>query len=205
MRELIEKHIRPLLRAFVDGLVGDPRGVALQISTAVYALIVLVVALLLLGVLPIPGREQTGALPVIPGATPSGQVLELSRQLRLEDVEGEGAARLGDLSNLEPATRVWLDEQVCKASFSDRRQRQARAWRVEQNPGLCTGIDNAMARAPLIVANGPFLGGLLTAIVLGLLLAPVALVFLWLPGVRRAYHALYTSRHRIDRLGSGAL
>lgn len=204
MRELMERHVRPTLRGAVDSLVGDPRGVTLQIATGAYALIALIAALLLMGVLPIPGREQTGALPVAAGASPSGQVLELSRQLRLEDAEGEAAAKLGELTTLEPATRAWLDQQLCKASFSDRRQREARAWRVDQNPGLCTGMDAALARAPLTVAFGPVGGTMLTLVVLLLLAAPVVLVFLWLPGVRGAYHSLYTSRHRLDRLGSGA-
>jgi hypothetical protein len=201
MRDLVEEHVRPVLRGAVDRLVGDPQGRLLAAITGVYGVLVLGMALLLLGVFPIPGRQQTGALPVVSGATPSGQVLELARQLRFEDVEGEHAASLGDLNNIEPATRAWLDAQVCKAPLEDARQRAARAWRVNQNPDLCGPLQSALARAPLNVAFGPVAGVSLTLALLLLLLAPVVIVFQWLPAVRRAYHSLYTSRHRIDRLG----
>ncbi|MBX7250274.1 MAG: hypothetical protein K1X35_14670 [Caulobacteraceae bacterium] len=204
MRELIETHLRPVLRAAVDRLVGDPRGSLLQLITALWALIVLAAAMVLLGVVALPGRQQTGPLPVVAGATPSGQVLELARALRFEDTEGEHAASLGDLSAVEPATRAFLDQQVCKANLSDARQRAARAWRVNQNPDLCGGVDAALARAPLNVALGPWLGLPLTILLLAVLVWPVVLVFQWLPRVRRAYHHLYASRHRLDRLGPGA-
>lgn len=203
MLELVERVVRPVLRGTVDRLVGDPRGLVLQSVTAVYALIVVAIAVFLLGVAAMPGRQETGPLPVTPGVTPSGQVLELSRQLRFEDSEGDHAASLGDLQAIEPATRTWLDQQVCKADIADARQRQARAWRVNQNPDLCSGTDAMAARAPLLVAFGPFGGGFLTLVLLALLATPVVLVFLWLPRVARAYHALYTSRHRVDRLGDG--
>lgn len=203
MLELVERTVRPVLRGTVDRLVGDPRGLVLQSVTAVYALAIVALAVFLLGVAAMPGRQETGPLPVVAGPTPSGQVLELSRQLRFEDSEGDHAASLGDLQAIEPATRAWLDEQVCQAEMADARQRQARAWRVNQNPGLCSGTDAMAARAPLLVAFGPIGGGFLTVLLLVLLATPVVLVFLWLPGVARAYHALYTSRHRVDRLGDG--
>lgn len=203
MLELVERAVRPVLRGIVDRLVGDPRGLVLQSATAVYALVVVAVAVFLLGAAAMPGRQETGPLPVTPGATPSGQVLELARQLRFEDSEGDHAASLGELQAIEPATRTWLDQQVCKADLADARQRQARAWRVNQNPDLCSGTDAMAARAPLLVAFGPLGGGFLTLLLLALLATPVVLVFLWLPRVARAYHALYTSRHRVDRLGDG--
>jgi hypothetical protein len=202
VRDLVEAHVRPVLRDAVDRLVGDPRGTLLQILTGVWALIVLAAAMILLGVVALPGRQQTGPLPVAVGATPSGQVLELARALRFEDAEAEHAASLGDLSTIEPATRAFLDQQVCKAGLSDARQRAARAWRVNQNPGLCAPVDAALARAPFNVALGPWLGVPLTLLLLALLIWPVLLVFQWLPRVRRAYQHLYTSRHRVDRLGA---
>lgn len=204
MLEMIERHARPVARALVDRLVGDPRGLVLQAATAVYALAIVAVTFFLIGGAPLPGRQETGPLPVIAGPTPSGQVLELARQLRFEDSEGDHAASLGDLQAIEPATRAWLDAQVCKADLDDARQRQARAWRVNQNPDLCDGADAMAARAPLLVALGPGGGGLLTLLLIGLLATPVVLVFLWLPAVARAYHSLYTSSHRVDRLGDEA-
>lgn len=203
MLELVERTVRPVLRGTVDRLVGDPRGLVPQSVTAVYGLIVVAMAVFLLGIAAKPGRQETGPLPVVASATASGQVLELSRQLRFEDSDGDHAASLGDLRAIEPATRTWLDQQVCKADMADARQRQARAWRVNQNRDLCSGTDAMAARAPLFVAVGPVGGGLLTLLLLVLLATPVVLVFLWLPGVARAYHALYTSRHRVDRLGEG--
>lgn len=203
MGELIERHLRPALRAWVDAVVGDPRGQVAAIGAVAYGIVALVLAAMLVGLLPVPGRQQVGPLPVAPGATPTGQILQLSRQLRFEDIEGEQGAPLGDLRNIEPATRVWLDAQVCTARLTTVRQRSARAWRLGQNPGLCSPLESAIGRAPLNVALGVLGGTVLTLALIVALLLPLVLAWRWLPRVRAAYRQLYVSRHRTDRLAGG--
>lgn len=203
MGDLIERYIRPALRGLVDWLIGEPHGRVAAIAAAAYAALALLLAAMLVGLLPTPGRQQTGPLPVAPGAAPTGQILELSRQLRFEDPEGEHAAPLGDLRNMEPATRVWLDAQVCTAWPTMTRQREARAWRLTQNPGLCGPFETAFGRAPLNVALGPLFGTVLTLAAVMLLFLPLLLLWRWLPRVRAAYRQLYVSRHRTDRLAGG--
>jgi len=201
--DLIERYIRPALRGMVDWLIGEPHGRVAAAVAVVYAALVLALAAMLVGVLPTLGRQQVGPLPVAPGAAPTGQILELSRQLRFEDPEGEHTAPLGDLRNMEPTTRVWLDGQVCTAWPTTARQREARAWRLAQNPGLCGPFETAFGRAPLNVLAGPVLGTVLTIAAVMLLLLPLLLAWNWLPRVRAAYHQLYVSRHRTDRLAGG--
>jgi len=198
--DLIERYVRPALRGLVDWLIGEPHGRVLAGAAFVYATLVLVLALMLAGVIPALGRQQVGPLPVAPGAAPTGQILELSRQLRFEDPEGEHTAPLGELRNIEPTTRVWLDAQVCAAWPTTAKQREARAWRLTQNPGLCGPVETMLGRAPLNVLFGLMVGSLLTIAGVLVLLAPVLMAWRWLPRVRRAYHQLYVSRHRNDRL-----
>lgn len=203
MGSLVEGYIRPALRGLVDWLIGEPNGRVVAGAAVIYAALVLALSALLVGVFPAFGRQQLGPLPVAPGAAPNGQIMELSRQLRFEDPEGEHAAPLGDLKNIEPATRVWLDAQVCTSWPTTAKQREARAWRLTQNPGLCGAFDTAFGRAPLNVAVGPLFGTVLSFAGLIALLLPLLLVWRWLPRVRRAYHQLYVSRHRTDRLAGG--
>lgn len=203
MGDLIERYLRPAMRAVVDAVVGDPKGRIAAVAAAAYGLIALVLAAMLVGLIPVPGRQQVGPLPVAPGATPTGQILQLSRQLRFEDIEGEQGAPLGTLANIEPATRVWLDAQVCSARLTTARQRAARAWRLGQNPGLCSPVESAIGRAPLNVAFGPLAGTVLTLALIVVVLLPLVLLWRWLPRVRAAYRQLYVSRHRTDRLAGG--
>ena len=49
----------------------------------------------------------------------------------------------------------------------------------------------------------PAPGTILTAVAVMLLLLPLLLAWSWAPRVRAAYHQLYVSRHRTDRLAGG--
>jgi len=198
--DFVAQYIRPPIRSLVDWLIGEPHGRVLAGAAFVYAVLVLTFAAMLAGVIPALGRQQVGPLPVAAGAAPTGQILELSRQLRFEDPEGEHAAPLGDLRNIEPPSRVWLDAQVCTAWPTTAKQREARAWRMSQNPGLCGPVETMLGRAPLNVMFGPLVGTVLTIGGVLILLLPLVLAWRWLPRVRRAYHQLYVSRHRADRL-----
>jgi len=202
MGELVERYVRPVARSAVDWLVGGPRGWSGSVVVGLYGAIVVAAALYLGGVLPPLGPRVSGPLPVTTGAAPSSEVGELARRLRFESVDGAHDQPLADVSQADPATRAWLDAQVCAAWGYDHRQRQARAWRLEQNPGLCGPALTALGRAPLVIALGWIPGVALSVAILALLAAPMLLLLLWLRRVRAAYGRLYVSDHRRERLGT---
>jgi len=196
MAELFERLARPLIRAAVDRMVGEPSGAGRWTLVGVWAAVVVVVAVLLSGLVNF-GGQTTGPLPVDPSGAGT-QVQFIATQLQLTDrahvkpIEG--------LSAVDAPTRAWIDREVCKKGFARRIEREVRAWRMDQNPTLCGAFDTLMGQAPLNVALGPWLGMTLAAIILLGLTLPLLALLLWLPRVRKAYRRLYVSDHRLDRL-----
>lgn len=199
MSDAFERTVRPMVRLVIDRLVGQSSGVGRWSLVVVWALVLGVAAALLLGVVRL-GSPSVGSLPVEPAGAGT-QVQIIATQLQLTDRAHEKP--IDGLSTIDAATRDWIDDQVCRRWFWSAAERQARAWRMAQKPGLWNAWDTAFGSAPLNVAWTPLAGVPLTLLILALLAAPLALLLWWLPRVRKAYRRLYVSDHRIDRMRQG--
>ena len=101
----------------------------------------------------------------------------------------------------DEAARTWLDHNVCAVSArrtSD--ERKALVYYLRNEADLCTGVGEAMMRAPMAPALTPIGAAILSLAILGAFTIWVWKKVFFLRRVRRAYRRLYVSEHRADHL-----
>lgn len=190
--------LSPRLRLrMVDGLLAERPQAALA-----GLVVILLVGWMMLGVWlagAVPTSRMAGRGPIVLTSESSlPHVLEWKSELALteaQDGASDGKLFLGQLTEAEAA---WWKTNFCKARLGGAVERAARAWRVRNNPELCTPRERWSALRPLNIKFG--LIGDLMAIV-GL--AGLARAGWWL--VARFYHAgvgyrrLFASEYRVER------
>lgn len=97
-----------------------------------------------------------------------------------------------------PATplRDWIDSKVCRLGGAGWGERGALAWHVWQGVGECSAGSRLMAQLPLSILLGPWLGIILTPLLLFWLAFRLLQHTLRMPATRRAYRLLYGSEHK---------
>lgn len=155
-------------------------------------------ALLLLGKLSNPELERPGLIDIAVNEQATPQVSQWTSILRRED-DGQ-STQLGGISQASPQDKAWLDVAVCRAGLKGSAQRGARAWRIRNNPELCTQQQQTMAVAPLNIKFGAFLGVILSVAIAGGCAYAFVKALLALARIGRAYRRLFASEYRVDRL-----
>ncbi|WP_166042315.1 hypothetical protein [Sphingosinicella sp. YJ22] len=92
--------------------------------------------------------------------------------------------------------RAWVDNNICRLGGAGAGDRGALAWHVSQGAGECSGGNKLVARMPLSILLWPWLGALLTPLLLLWLGYRLVRHTLRLPATRRAYRRLYGSEHK---------
>ena len=92
--------------------------------------------------------------------------------------------------------RSWVDSNICRLGGASGGDRRALAWHVGQGAGECSGGNKLIARMPLSILLWPWLGALLTPLLLIWLGYRLVRHTLRLPATRRAYRRLYGSEHK---------
>jgi len=92
--------------------------------------------------------------------------------------------------------RSWIDSNICRLGGAGAGDRGALAWHVWQGIGECSGGSRFMAQLPLSILLGPWLGLLLTPLIILWLAFRLLQHTLRIPATRRAYRLLYGSEHK---------
>ncbi len=92
--------------------------------------------------------------------------------------------------------RSWVDSSICRLGGAGGGDRRALAWHVSNGAGECSGGNKMIARMPLSILLWPWLGALLTPLLLLWLGYRLVRHTMRLPATRRAYRRLYGSEHK---------
>lgn len=92
--------------------------------------------------------------------------------------------------------REWIDSNVCRLGGAGAGERGALAWHVWQGVGECSAGTRLMAQLPLSILLSPWVGVILTPLILLWLAFRLLQHSLRMPATRRAYRRLYGSEHK---------
>ncbi|MDB5667481.1 MAG: hypothetical protein JWL74_431 [Alphaproteobacteria bacterium] len=97
---------------------------------------------------------------------------------------------------VDSPVRSWVDSNICRLGGAGAGDRGALAWHVSNGAGECGSGNKLIARMPLSILLWPWLGALLTPLLLLWLGYRLVRHTLRLPATRRAYRRLYGSEHK---------
>lgn len=92
--------------------------------------------------------------------------------------------------------RGWIDANVCRLGGAGIGDRGALAWHVWRGAGECGAGSRLLAQLPLSILLSPWVGAVLTPLILLFLGYRLLRHALRLPATRRAYRLLYGSEHK---------